>query len=298
MAALKGGTYKTAADVQKAGTQALYKAGGGDAAMKSGVTRAQVIAQGVKATPSLKAKPAPTPSKTPTSSTPSSSTPSSSTSAPPPAKPKTPTPAKSEKPPEKAPEKPPEKAPETPAEKPAEKAKPAKIDYGVGEIATIKRQNPALTPKDIERIIQRGKPGDGSAPMTPTFAARTPLPAPAGSALEAEQERRRKAAAEKAAAAGNPAAGTTKESYDAYDIVLEYLISGGHVESISEAHYVMLEMDSETIQSIVEMSPAMQNLLSRPSNRLDGKRSPALPAAAPPPGATGKLFTKPKPIIR
>jgi len=70
-------------------------------------------------------------------------------------------------------------APETPAEKPAEKAKPAKIDYGVGEITTIQRQNPALTPKDIERIKQRGKPGDGSAPMTPTFAA-TPPPKPAG----------------------------------------------------------------------------------------------------------------------
>jgi len=76
-------------------------------------------------------------------------------------------------------------------------------------------------------------------------------PAPPNTALAAEEERRRKAAAEKAAAE-KAAAGTTKESYDAYDIVLEYLISGGHVESISEAHYVMLEMDSETIQSIVE----------------------------------------------
>lgn len=40
--------------------------------------------------------------------------------------------------------------------------------------------------------------------------------------------------------------------YDAYDVVLEYLLSQGHAETVEEAHYVMLEMDSETIGSIVE----------------------------------------------
>jgi hypothetical protein len=40
--------------------------------------------------------------------------------------------------------------------------------------------------------------------------------------------------------------------YDAYDIVLEYLLSEGHVETVEEAHYVMMEMDAETIGSIVE----------------------------------------------
>jgi len=39
---------------------------------------------------------------------------------------------------------------------------------------------------------------------------------------------------------------------EAYDIVLEYLFSEGHVESISEAHYVMMQMDAKYIQSIVE----------------------------------------------
>jgi len=79
-------------------------------------------------------------------------------------------------------------------------------------------------------------------------------PAPVGSALRAQQDAQaaKKAEEEKKRAAEKAAAGTTQESYDAYDIVLEYLISGGHVESISEAHYVMLEMDSRTIRSIVE----------------------------------------------
>ena len=40
---------------------------------------------------------------------------------------------------------------------------------------------------------------------------------------------------------------------DSYDMVLDYLLSGGHVESVEEAHYVMLEMDQETIQGICEM---------------------------------------------
>ena len=93
-------------------------------------------------------------------------------------------------------------------------------------------------------------------------------PAPVGSALRAQQDAQAKKAEEekKKAAGGASAAGTTKESYDAYDIVLEYLISGGHVESISEAHYVMLEMDSRTIRSIVEDAASRNRELNRPIN--------------------------------
>jgi hypothetical protein len=59
--------------------------------------------------------------------------------------------------------------------------------------------------------------------------------------LKKEQERLKKKAAETAS--------TTKE---AYEIVLEYLIDTEQVETLEEAHYVMLEMDTETIGSIVE----------------------------------------------
>jgi hypothetical protein len=41
------------------------------------------------------------------------------------------------------------------------------------------------------------------------------------------------------------------ESYDAYDIVLDYLLETNQVDTIEEANYVMLEMDSKTIQDIV-----------------------------------------------
>ena len=40
--------------------------------------------------------------------------------------------------------------------------------------------------------------------------------------------------------------------YDAYDLVLEYLLSQGHAETVAEAQYLMIEMDSEMIGEIVE----------------------------------------------
>ena len=38
---------------------------------------------------------------------------------------------------------------------------------------------------------------------------------------------------------------------EAYDIVLDYLLSEGHADTLSEAHYVMMQMDPEHIQNIV-----------------------------------------------
>jgi hypothetical protein len=43
-----------------------------------------------------------------------------------------------------------------------------------------------------------------------------------------------------------------KEQYDAFDLVLEYLLSQGHVDTLDEALYVMMEMSAETVQHIVE----------------------------------------------
>ena len=41
--------------------------------------------------------------------------------------------------------------------------------------------------------------------------------------------------------------------YDAYDLVLEYLLSQGHADTLEEANYVMLEMDAEMIGDIVDI---------------------------------------------
>jgi hypothetical protein len=39
---------------------------------------------------------------------------------------------------------------------------------------------------------------------------------------------------------------------DSYDVVLEYLLSEGHVETVEEANYVMMQMTSEHVRDIVE----------------------------------------------
>ena len=44
-----------------------------------------------------------------------------------------------------------------------------------------------------------------------------------------------------------------KNSYEPYDLVLDYVLSEGHADNIEEAHYVMMQMDEETIQTITEI---------------------------------------------
>ncbi len=39
---------------------------------------------------------------------------------------------------------------------------------------------------------------------------------------------------------------------EAYDVVLDYVLSEGHADTVEEAHYVMTQMDADTIQTIVE----------------------------------------------
>ena len=44
-----------------------------------------------------------------------------------------------------------------------------------------------------------------------------------------------------------------KAHYEPYDLVLDYVLSEGHADTVEEAHYVMIQMDADTIQGIVEM---------------------------------------------
>jgi hypothetical protein len=43
-----------------------------------------------------------------------------------------------------------------------------------------------------------------------------------------------------------------KESYEPYDIILEYLMDRGHADTIEEAHYIMLEMDTDSVGAIMQ----------------------------------------------
>lgn len=56
--------------------------------------------------------------------------------------------------------------------------------------------------------------------------------------------------------------------YDAYDLVLEYLLAEGHADTLEEANYVMLEMDAEMVQDIVEQqTSAIRADAPRPGQR-------------------------------
>ena len=44
-----------------------------------------------------------------------------------------------------------------------------------------------------------------------------------------------------------------KSSYEPYHIVLGYLLHEGHADTINEAHYVMTQMDEQTVQEIVAL---------------------------------------------
>ena len=49
--------------------------------------------------------------------------------------------------------------------------------------------------------------------------------------------------------------------FDAYDLILEYLLGTEQVDTIEEANYVMTEMDDQTIHSIVsEMEDALNEI--------------------------------------
>ena len=51
----------------------------------------------------------------------------------------------------------------------------------------------------------------------------------------------------------------SKEEVDVFDLVLEYLLETGHAETISEAQYIMSQMNSESIEAILEAQEARNN---------------------------------------
>jgi hypothetical protein len=81
---------------------------------------------------------------------------------------------------------------------------------------------------------------------------------------------------------------------EAYDIVLDYLFENGHVDTLEEAHYVMLEMDAKTIQSIVE-ADSLADQQRRREKRQDANirrnGTPGFDYSKPPSGRRGYLDT-------
>jgi hypothetical protein len=117
------------------------------------------------------------------------------------------------------------------------------------QMQDMKSRLPAAAPKDAPKptpatpnardIAARASVANVTAPSKPA----TPTPTPAAPKPNLQQTIR--------ANRGLPTIRSSYE-YDAYDLVLEYLLSEGHVDTVEEAHYVMLVMDAEMIGDIVE----------------------------------------------
>jgi hypothetical protein len=85
--------------------------------------------------------------------------------------------------------------------------------------------------------------------------------------------------------------------YEPYDLVLEYLLSEGHADTVEEAHYVMMQMSAEHIQDIVEdvyMAPIKPETKPKPEGEKGEKGERRVPFA---PGSSGD-FGPQKPKVK
>lgn len=143
----------------------------------------------------------------------------------------------------------------TPATKPATPAKPP-----AGTTETPKRPSITQDIEDIKQMQQRSRQRQGVEMGGPEGPGKIDT-ASVQADLKKAQEREKKKAT----------AATTKESYDAFDIVLEYLLENGHADTEIEAAYIMTEMDSKTIADIVE-NRGMAYSGGKPGASGDGSR--------------------------
>jgi hypothetical protein len=122
-----------------------------------------------------------------------------------------------------------------------------------------------------------GQTGDKTKDMAtwakanPTLAAKV---TPSGTQAGTGQSQMAKQAAELRAMRqrSQERQGVKTEEYDAYDLVLEYLLAEGHADTVEEANYVMLEMDAEMVQDIVEtcLDEAVRGAQRSIANRITG----------------------------
>ena len=141
----------------------------------------------------------------------------------------------------------------------AAKVTPAGTQKGTGQSTMAKQaaELRAIRPSQAPAAASSTSPSaSGSvAPATAKLAA-TPKPTPVAPR-----------------ATGSKKPGSAFEQYDAYDVVLEYLLDNGHADTVDEAHYVMMEMDGETIADICE--EWKKNIVEAPGEWFGGLRDRA-----------------------
>ena len=142
----------------------------------------------------------------------------------------------------------------TPAAKPAPKPAGSAMDQWA-------KANPKLAAAKAERDRTRGT-SSTTNPLMADMKSRLPSAAP-------------KVAPSNTLSNTVASSKLKKEEYDAYDLVLEYLLSQGHADTLEEANYVMLELDAEMIGDIVEvMTPPPP--VKAPPKTTEGKKVPQI----------------------
>ena len=101
-------------------------------------------------------------------------------------------------------------------------------------------------PKPMPSNFEGGVSGKGKA--TDDFSKDPKYQSTAGTSTDIKKPVRQMG---RSAAKRRQMAASRMEEYTPYDIVLEYLLSTEQAATIEEANYIMTEMDSETIKSIV-----------------------------------------------
>jgi hypothetical protein len=100
--------------------------------------------------------------------------------------------------------------------------------------------------EDLRKMVDKSKQRQGALMGGPEGPGKVDTKA-ADDALKAELERQKKRMEQQ-----KNTAMTAKESYEPYDIILNYLLSEGHADTVDEANYIMLEMDTDAIGTIMQ----------------------------------------------
>ena len=160
----------------------------------------------------------------------------------------------------------------------AKVAIPGAAGFALGRATAPKGDSPSKPKTDSAASTSRPQaPAATSKPSTRTTSAPTPPKAetkkpmskadamaawakanPKLAAAKAERDRTRGTSAttnpmlqgsKSSMPAPKPKEETKKESYD---VVLDYLLSEGHADTVEEAHYIMLRLEADHVQEIVE----------------------------------------------
>ena len=148
------------------------------------------------------------------------------------------------------------------------KSRPTGRQIGTGESQMAKDA------AELKAIKPAGTPGPDMGAAKPLEKVQA-VSQPAATSLNTQAQQRGVKPLDTAKLERSRVRGTASQmvsaSYEPYDLVLGYLISEGHADTIEEANYIMMQMDAEYVQSIVEKFPDVKGTLNPWESPTTGK---------------------------